>query len=618
MHITSILINNFRAFFNQETIEIPNGNNLLVYGENGSGKSSFFKALNDFFKSSRADVVFEKNSFKTGDHGLVQLTFSAPVGQTFSITHTFHSDNTITDTKTGSYIQQALKAGGFLTYVQLLKTYLIESKGENPNLFDLLVNNILAEHIIPFDNATPLKTEWERICKLRTMDRRRSEYRNANSQNKLSLDPFNDSLEDILEDLQDELNRLLSTYFNHEINITIAGLKVREVSYRKMGDMEIRFNIDYGTHSITDGYQYYLNEARLSALAICTYLASLKINPPNAEYKILFLDDVFIGLDTSNRIPLINIINGEFQDYQIFITTYDKNWFDVAKEHINTATWSLMEMYYDRIIQNNPDGSKTVLRDEPAIINPSPTYITRAREYFKAKDYAATSNYLRKEFERLVKSKLPFPYRTVQVENWGTNDITKLDTLIQNLVKYYDDCGETLPQNVKDAFSILRKTILNPQSHDDNKSPTYRLEIEKTFQLLADFESIPLIKRKELLAVGSVLTYTNAANHYSVEMKLQDNLFLLNVGGVKKLGTSKINLTTWTFQGVEFSNCNTGNNIAVPQAVIDKHCSDVYNFQEVYNLIAHSIHLGASADLLAEFTIEGQTLRVKNDNTHFD
>jgi energy-coupling factor transporter ATP-binding protein EcfA2 len=614
MHITSILINNFRAFFNQETIEIPNGNNLLVYGENGSGKSSFFRAVHDFFKSSRADVVFEKNSFKTGDDGLVQLTFSAPAGQTFSITHTFHSDNTITDTKTGSYIQQAFKAGGFLTYVQLLKTYLLESKGENPNLFDLLVNNILADHIIPFDNTTPLKTEWDRISDLLTCDRRTWEYRDAAARNVLSLDPFNDSLSAILTDLQSELNRLLQTYFNHEIIVTIEGLRVDEVDYKELGNMDIRFNIDYGTHSIIDGYQYYLNEARLSALAICTYLASLKINPPNVQYKILFLDDVFIGLDTSNRIPLINIINAEFQDYQVFITTYDKNWFDVAREHINTATWSLMEMYYDRI----RDAHNVVLRDEPAIVNPSPTYITRAKEYFKAKDYAATSNYLRKEIERLVKSKLPLEYRTTQTDNWGTSDITKLDTLIQNLIKYYDDCGEGLPADVKNAFSILRKTILNPMSHDDNKSPTYRLEIEKTFQLIADFESIPLIKRKELLAVGSVLTYTNAGKHYSVEMKLQDNIFLLEVGGVKKLGKSKINLTTWTFSGVEFSNCNPKNNVALTQAAIEKHCTAIYNFQEVYDLIAHSIKLGATADLLAEFTIGGQTLRVKNDNTNFD
>jgi energy-coupling factor transporter ATP-binding protein EcfA2 len=615
MHITSVKINNYRAFYKQETVAIPKGHNLLVYGENGSGKSSFYRAIHDFFKSSRTDVDFEKNTFKQTDDGFVEISFTDAADGALPVSYIFHSVTANTNTKTVPHIQQAFKAGGFLTYVQLLKTYLIESKGANPNLFDLLVNNILADHIIPFDNATPLSVEWKRISTLREMDRRWYEYRYAVSQNLVSLDPFNDSLADILSDLQDELNRLLHTYFNHEMTVTIAGLRVDEVNYKELGDMDIRFNINYTSHPITDGYQYYLNEARLSALAICTYLASLKITPPNAQYKILFLDDVFIGLDTSNRIPLINIINNEFQDYQVFITTYDRNWFDVAKEHINTASWSLMEMYYDRIIQNNPDGSKTVMRDEPALVNPSPTYITRAREYFKAKDYAATSNYLRKEIERLVKSKLPFAYRTIQVDNWGTNDITKLDTLIQNLVKYYDDCGEVLPENVKNAFSILRKTILNPQSHDDNKSPTYRLEIDKTFQLIADFESIPFIKRKELLAVGSVLTYANEVRHYSVEMRLQDNLFLLDVGGVKKLGKSKINLTTWTFEGVEFSNCNPQNNLRAAQSMIDKHCSADYNFQDIYDLIAHSLILPASTDLIAEFNINGQTLRAKLDNT---
>lgn len=615
MHITSIIINNFRAFYKQECIDIPKGNNLLVYGENGSGKSSFFRAIHDFFKSSRTDVIFEKNSFRQTDDGFVEIFFTDASDLDVPVPYIFHSVAANTNTNTAPYVQRAFKAGGFLTYVQLLKTYLIESKGKNPNLFEVLVNNILSDHIIPFDNITTLSSEWKRISTILTMNRNYFEFREAVRQGSNSLDPFNDSLAVILTDLEIELNRLLCDYFDHEITVTITGLRVAETNYKHLSNKDIRFNINYTNHPINDGYQYYLNEARLSALAICTYLASLKINPPNAQYKILFLDDVFIGLDTSNRIPLINIINNEFQDYQVFITTYDKNWFDVAREHINTAGWSLMEMYYDRITSINPDGSKTVLRDEPAIVNPSATYIKRAKEYFKAKDYAATANYLRKEMERLVKSKLPFEYRTTQTDNWGTNDITKLDTLIQNLVKYYDDCGEFIPPYVKDTFSILRNTILNPMSHDDNKSPTYRLELEKTFNLIAGFESIPLIKRKELLAVGSILNYTNAEKKYSVEMTLQDNLFLIEVDGVKRLGKSKIHLKTWSFEGVEFSNCNPKNNIAVSQALIEKHCTDIYNFQEVYDLIAHSIKLGASADLLAEFNIGGQTLKQKHDDT---
>jgi energy-coupling factor transporter ATP-binding protein EcfA2 len=603
MHITSIAIDNFRAFHNPETISIPNGNNLLVYGENGSGKSSFFKAFHDFFNSSRSVIPFVKNSFRPNDEGFVAIGFTEAMQGAEPTNYIFHSLQGNTTTRNAPFIKQAYKSGGFLTYAQLLRTYLLESIGENPNLFELLINFILADHIIPYDNRTPLKKEWDRISRLLTMNRKYSDYRVAFRRNELSLDPFNDSLAQILTLLQIELIRLLNTYFNHEISIVISGLRVSEVQYKKLGNKDIRFNISYVNHQINDGYQYYLNEARLSALALCTYLASLKINDPNIPYKILFLDDVFIGLDTSNRIPLINVINNEFRDHQVFITTYDKNWFDLAKEHLNAANWSMMEMYYDRITQINPDGSKTVLRDEPTIINPAKDYITRANEYFKAKDYAATANYLRKEIERLVKSKLPLEYRTTQTENWGTNDITKLDTLIQNLVRYYEDCGESLTQNVKDAFSILRKTVLNPMSHDGNKSPTFRLELDKTFQLIDDFASIPLIKRNEILKVGSALTYSNAVHQYSLEIELADNLFLLDVNGIKKTSICKFRIRTWTYFGIVNSNMNLGNNQPMEQAQFIQTCDKERGLQEIYNGIARSLNLPLTRDLYSEFNV---------------
>jgi predicted ATP-dependent endonuclease of OLD family len=63
--ITKIEIENFRAFFGSYTIDLPKGENLLVYGENGSGKSSLFKALNNYFSSSRdTSFAFVKNNYR--------------------------------------------------------------------------------------------------------------------------------------------------------------------------------------------------------------------------------------------------------------------------------------------------------------------------------------------------------------------------------------------------------------------------------------------------------------------------------------------------------------------------------------------------------------------------
>ena len=48
MKIETIKINNYKAFYGNHEIKLS-GKNLLVYGENGSGKSSFYNALNIFF-----------------------------------------------------------------------------------------------------------------------------------------------------------------------------------------------------------------------------------------------------------------------------------------------------------------------------------------------------------------------------------------------------------------------------------------------------------------------------------------------------------------------------------------------------------------------------------------
>jgi len=49
--IKEIVITNFKFFEESKKLEI-NGKNVLIYGENGSGKSTVFWALYTFFESS--------------------------------------------------------------------------------------------------------------------------------------------------------------------------------------------------------------------------------------------------------------------------------------------------------------------------------------------------------------------------------------------------------------------------------------------------------------------------------------------------------------------------------------------------------------------------------------
>lgn len=88
--ITRLEISNFRAFFDSYTVELNKGENLLIYGENGSGKSSFYKSLSNFFSSSQ-DTAFPYIRHHNNDtvEGNVTFTFNDYDPATNSITSAF-------------------------------------------------------------------------------------------------------------------------------------------------------------------------------------------------------------------------------------------------------------------------------------------------------------------------------------------------------------------------------------------------------------------------------------------------------------------------------------------------------------------------------------------------
>lgn len=132
-----------------------------------------------------------------------------------------------------------------------------------------------------------------------------------------------------------------------------------------------------------------MNEARLSAIAISIYFGMIKRHPQNRPHKILFLDDIFIGLDMSNRLPLLDILEEQFSDYQVFITTYDKTWFKYVRGFLNQK-WKTLEFYAEEI----DDGYES-----PKIYDGT-NLITKAREHYQNSDYKASAVYARSAFEK--------------------------------------------------------------------------------------------------------------------------------------------------------------------------------------------------------------------------
>src|SRR5690606_19191121 len=93
-------------------------------------------------------------------------------------------------------------------------------------------------------------------------------------------------------------------------------------------------NLDDNSSEITR-VQTFLNEARLSSIALAIRMAILKEKFVKESPKILILDDLLLSLDMGNREVVLSIILEEYlEDYQLIILTHDRVFFQSALSFI--------------------------------------------------------------------------------------------------------------------------------------------------------------------------------------------------------------------------------------------------------------------------------------------
>lgn len=165
MKIKTIEINNYKAFYGEQKINVG-GKNLFIYGENGSGKSSLYYALKDFFQSSMEDIDLNEleNIFIEEDKkgkSYIKVTFNpnsenAYTNQKFKLTATTKN----TDSNTETSIRDANKLKSFLTYKHLLEIHHIQKTGQI-DLFNLLVNGVLKHFRYTLTNGKELGDLWQ-------------------------------------------------------------------------------------------------------------------------------------------------------------------------------------------------------------------------------------------------------------------------------------------------------------------------------------------------------------------------------------------------------------------------------------------------------------------------
>jgi energy-coupling factor transporter ATP-binding protein EcfA2 len=482
--IKKISVSGYRAFppYKPTSLEIDlgdTGKNLLLYGENGSGKTSLFRALRDLFDTSSVarDYATVRNIFHQDedDSVVVSLTSGTPEEYRWEVGEAHPKTS-------GDSFHAFARTCLFLEYRDLLQTNFVHRTG-SPNLFDLLVDVVLPDLPAP---TRPLKDAASALRDALPRGRRtKNPIRRANQ----AAETLRTALADQLPELVRESNRLLAAL---QPRTTIQLTPPTAITYDKWrhdyDGRVLALGVELNGKPIAEP-QHFLNEARLTAIALALYLAAARLTRVGRP-GIMVLDDVLIGLDLSNRIPLLQLLQTEFAAWQVLLLTHDHVWFDLAREYTeHRGAWEYREMY---LIPGAHAAS-----DRPDI-RASLGALERAEVHLGANDYMAAAVYLRAAFEAKIRNvcedrgiEIPFKKQIKEV---------KADVLWTGLVARQTKREELqraeparshpdfIPQPLIQRVEMVRSTILNRLSHAD--APTFvRAEIETARDTLRDLHS---------------------------------------------------------------------------------------------------------------------------------
>lgn len=502
MKIDKLEIKNFKFFDEVKALNFES-KNVLVYGENGSGKSTIYWALYTLLQSSKKDdekikKYFTHSTVDTPNNSSLVNIYADENDSKIEIfvdedrDRLIISKDEITIKDDTKLIEDTLTTSDFINYKYLFRFFNFLHR-DNIDLFTLFEYEVL--HFLQLNEL------WIKIIELEKNKPRvraeKEEY--INLQNKLTS--FNNMLSSKISDLNEPTNRYLEKFNYHNIRIFLS---VKDGIYLKQKFNKPQINIELSVLKSDGSYeailrpQSYFNEAKLTAIALSVRLAITEIKLKDSPLKLLVLDDLLVSLDMSNGDKVVDILlkDDVLKEYQKIILTHDKAFFEMAKQKFNykeKGKWKYFEMYLD----NKGDYEKPLIKD-------SLDYFQSAIKHFNEYDYPACANYLRKEVERLKKikekqeesinkdEKVFNKIKKMLLSEDLTND-AKRGGIIGKLMGYkkaFEDERDTIVEIDLRNIKSITDRILNPQSHDDTSKPLYKKELEEAIDIIRDLRGL--------------------------------------------------------------------------------------------------------------------------------
>jgi len=528
--ISKITIDGYKAFPNRfEDINLD-GKNLLLYGENGSGKSSIYYALHCLLQSQ----VEDKSS----------IYFDPNASESLVNKDTNKNDAFIEVQFTDSDVKYQVSKSGYKEIPTQPVSILRDLNGEcvfinhkflfhffsfrNSQFIDLFP--VFIKDILPFTLTQDKSLFISQVFN----DVKNGIERKGTRITKdyvAKIKRFNDELKQVVRRVNSDLPTSASTIYNRyfrdmegrELRITLLydnnthdipqdntsywlriGYRYQKVivagssSNEKIGNkkqllnpvicLRIEEKQEDSTWKLIEKPQSYFNEAKLTAIALSIRFSLVDtVNPIDGSF--MALDDMLISLDMSNRMKVIDfLIEVILPKYKLYILTHDKLLYTSLRKRIlinnQQKDWLFGSIYsHDR--DNSIDFKKC---------NPYPVFIEehdsvlKAREYYVIHDYPACGQQLRKWCEDIFSRLYPDTLLKSIDNRTGKTSDTLLNDRIGLLQEFCKN--ESIEYSDFINLKIYKDNILNAVSHYDVSSPIYGTEILSIMRILAKLDQL--------------------------------------------------------------------------------------------------------------------------------
>ena len=611
--ISRITIDGFKAFPNSFTLNLEGGKNLLMYGENGSGKSSIFYALHSILQSQcgkdKNNVYFDINApeslvnqYTKKTDAKVEIQFEGS-DVSYKISHNGYDES----------VHQAISPlrdmNGkcvFINHKFLFNVFSFRNS-QYIDLFPVFIKDIL-----PF---TLTRNQSQYISELYEEIMAGIEQKKKRTANTYSdkIRVFNEELQEVIGKINESgipaASELYNKFFRNEdepeLRIKLVydnnidhipqpgksywlrlGYRFKDVfvtnvhkterlSHRKellppVITLSIEEKQDDDNYTSIKKPQTYFNEAKLTAIALAIRF-SLLDTLSHEDGRFIALDDMLISLDMSNRMKVIDYLLQEvLGKYKIYLFTHDRLFYSTLKKRIEIEKkredWLIGGIFMHNVDENN--------NFAPCV--PFPLFIEDkekellAREYYAMHDYPACGQVLRKWCEEIFEKLYPDTLKKGIDSRTHQTGVFNLNDRITNLSKYCEKEGLNFQEykNIK----IYKDNILNSVSHYDVESPIYKEEILQIMKVLKKLDK--LIQDRVYILVNhgiglELVKLDGTPVTVCISIRGSKNLQILYIDGAYRLSY--------------FINCSVkkvidnGVNMDLPEEKIYDSIYDIYN-----------------------------------------